>query len=171
MEKILFQFLCLTALIASCTNKNSNAIEMDKVPIVKIDTGIINNIKDSTIKPKVLPDFTPIWDVDTTNYEYEKIVKLRKLDSINLSIENVLKIVNNQMESKCVFDKIRNNTIYIKIPNSESLTQSHGSSGGLMRMKLMVFTFTEIPNIAKVHLEFEEGDHAVLGTYIRKDFK
>jgi hypothetical protein len=165
-----FTFLFVVIIQVGCNNKNSiptENIEVNPKAVVSNDV----QIKDTLIAPKELVDFTPIWESDTTDDNYEKIIRSRSLDSIHLTNENILKILNSQMESKCVFDKIKGNTIFIDIPNSVALTQRHGSSGAQMRMKLIVYTLTELPNIKKVHLNFEEGDHASPGTYSRKDFQ
>src|SRR5215207_6179753 len=72
-----------------------------------------------------------------------------------------------QMEVK----RTGNDTLYIKIPNSEFLTQRMGTSGATEWLATATYNLTELPGIRYVNYEFKEGDHLVPGTYSKADFK
>ena len=67
--------------------------------------------------------------------------------------------------------KQSNDTLYIKIPDAEHLTQRMGSTGPTMYFANAVYNLTEIPGIRYVNFDFNEGDHASPGTYNRESFK
>ncbi len=61
-------------------------------------------------------------------------------------------------------------TVFIVIDNSDYLTQQMGTTGADEYLAKLTFTVTELESINFVNLNFEEGDHAVPGTYERTDF-
>jgi len=69
---------------------------------------------------------------------------------------------------KLEYLKISKDIIYVKIDNSEYLTQQMGTTGADEYMIAATFTLTGMPNINNVHFDFEPGDHASPGTYNRK---
>lgn len=62
-------------------------------------------------------------------------------------------------------------TIITRIPDAMQLTQSIGTSGAESYLAEATFSLTEIPSIKAVKIEFEEGDHAMPGTFTRASFK
>lgn len=60
--------------------------------------------------------------------------------------------------------------MFIRIPDSEYLTQRMGSTGAYEYMIAVTFTFTELEEIEFVNFDFELGDHAKPGTYTRQQF-
>lgn len=67
--------------------------------------------------------------------------------------------------------KQSNDTLFVKIPDAEHLTQRMGSTGPTMYFANAVYNFTEIPGIKYVNFDFDEGDHASPATYSRESFK
>jgi hypothetical protein len=61
-------------------------------------------------------------------------------------------------------------TVFLFIDNSNYLTQQMGTTGADEYLAKLTFTVTELESINFVNLNFEEGDHAVPGTYQRTDF-
>jgi hypothetical protein len=66
---------------------------------------------------------------------------------------------------------VKDHTASVEIINAEYVTQRMGSSGAQAYLASITFTLTENPQIKKVNFIFEEGDHAMPGTYSREDFK
>lgn len=67
--------------------------------------------------------------------------------------------------------KQEGNTLYLEIADPTFLTQQMGSSGAKTYLVEVTYAFTEISGIEQVNIVFEEGDHAVPGTYNRNSFK
>jgi len=68
-------------------------------------------------------------------------------------------------------EQVSNDTVYIRIIDARHLTQRMGSSGALMYLLEATYAYTELPGIRAVHFSFEEGDHAIPGTYTRARFQ
>jgi hypothetical protein len=66
--------------------------------------------------------------------------------------------------------KVNFDTAFIVIDNSNYLTQQMGTTGADEYLAKLTFSLTELESINFVNLNFEEGDHAVPGTYERTDF-
>ena len=79
----------------------------------------------------------------------------------------------NSNNSKVVIEWQRrsNDTAYLKIADATVLTQQMGTTGAMMYLAFVVYNVTELPGIRFVTLAFDEGDHAVPGTYTRESFK
>ena len=71
---------------------------------------------------------------------------------------------------KLKYTKTSNDTLYIKIPDANYLTQQMGSTGPTMYFAGAVYNLTEIPGIKYVNFDFEEGDHAMPGVLHRESF-
>ena len=90
----------------------------------------------------------------------------------SLTASSVIKFLNMQNPSvQLVFVKQSSDTLYIKIPAATFLTQQMGSTGATMYLANAVYNLTEIPGIAKINFDFEEGDHASPGTLTRESFR
>lgn len=70
-----------------------------------------------------------------------------------------------------LYVKTSNDTLYVRVPNSDYLTRQMGTLGAHAYMATATYTLTEAEGIHHVHFDFEEGDHAAPGTYNRKSFK
>ena len=67
--------------------------------------------------------------------------------------------------------KLSADTIFVRIKDSEHLTQRMGTAGAKGFISVATFTLTELKGIRYVNFDFIEGDHAVPGTYSRAKFK
>jgi len=102
-------------------------------------------------------------------------LEMKKVESMgpdSLSPAAVITYLNSTDSTiKLVLVKTSGDTVYLKRPDAEHLTQQMGSTGSTLYMAQVVYNLTEIPGIKYVNLDFEEGDHASPGTYTRENFK
>ncbi len=61
--------------------------------------------------------------------------------------------------------------VLVGVSDDQQLTGAMGSDGALSYMNAVTFTLGSIPGVSKVEFKFEEGDHAVPGTYSRSFIK
>ena len=147
-------FIILLAVITLASCKNSG----DK-NVVEVDTAAASNIYS--------------WEADlsdSTGGLQMKKVATGGPDS--LEVHAVIRFLNNsnpQIQLQLV--KTSNDTIYVKIPDANYLTQQMGSSGPSFFFAETVYNLTEIPGFKYVNFDFEEGDHAAPGTLNRDSFK
>lgn len=114
-----------------------------------------------------------IWGFQTDSLSYDLIpVKLRQFHSDTLTPESIENIVNTTYPKVQVkYMHISNDTIFIKIPDSEVLTQQMGTLGAEAFMISATFSFTELTGIKYVSYDFEYGDHANPGVYDRSKWQ
>jgi hypothetical protein len=102
-------------------------------------------------------------------------LEMKKVEAVgpdSLSPAAVVSYLNSTDSTvRLVLIKTSGDTVYLKIPDAEHLTQQMGSTGSTLYMAQVVYNLTEIPGIKYVNLDFEEGDHASPGTYTRENFK
>src|SRR5690606_17085690 len=114
-------------------------------------------------------DVTPIWEYD---YNTELAVRNRMPATEDLSAANLITLLNHHhKEVSLSFVKVSSDTIFVRVDDATVLTQQMGSAGAAEFMAIVTYTLTELPGIAKVHFEFEPGDHATPGTYDRDFFE
>lgn len=147
--------------------------------------GVISFLK---IHKSVLPDNDRIWHVEIDPFTgREALVRGGKIDAIRNDAKKLVAALNgtdkdpgtfrtpNDREPndppKVKLTKIEKDIAIVEIINDEYLTQRMGSSGAQEYLASVTFTLTENPRIKKVNFIFQEGDHAMPGTYTRKDFK
>jgi alpha-N-acetylglucosamine transferase len=118
---------------------------------------------------EIKDDNVSIWIYD---YMADTIIQLRKLKRDTLTSAKLIHLINAKYRDKVKLDyvKITNDTIYVKIDNSDYLTQQMGTTGADEYMISSTFTLTEMANIKYVNFEFELGEHASPGTYGRKHY-
>ncbi|MBK1439767.1 hypothetical protein JHJ32_07215 [Parapedobacter sp. ISTM3] len=93
-------------------------------------------------------------------------------DGSPLTIEALTQaLITNYPEITIVVRNVSNDTLYLQIPDAQYLTQQMGSSGSQMYLLEATYAYTELPGINAVNFGFEEGDHAIPGTYTRKHFE
>jgi hypothetical protein len=143
--------ICLSLLIISCGNNKTGQ------PIVENDTA--------------LDIYT--WEADyndsTGHLEMEKVLT-GKLDT--LSAPAIISYLNNDNPHiKLDYLKTSGDTVYVEIKEADYLTQQMGSSGPMYYMSEVIYNLTELPGIHYVNFKFEEGDHAIPGTFNRDSFK
>lgn len=106
-----------------------------------------------------------------------QMLKLRPISKDSLNPKSIISFLNetnlgNKTSHKIHLDliKISNDTIYLKINDSFFLTESIGTTGAMLYLAGVTYNLTELKKIKYVNLDFEEGDHAVPGTYSRNSF-
>lgn len=120
--------------------------------------------------------------LNKTVYSWESVIddstgrlKMNKKENIgpdSLTSSSVISFLNRTNPNiQLQFLRQSNDTLYIKIPDAEHLTQRMGSTGPTMYFANVVYNLTEIPGVQYVNFDFEEGDHAAPGTYNRESFK
>lgn len=120
--------------------------------------------------------------VTKTVYSWESFIddstgrlKMNRRDSIgpdSLTSNSVIDFLNKTNPNiQLQLLRQSNDTLYIKIPDAEHLTQRMGSTGPTMYFANAVYNLTEIPGVKFVNFDFAEGDHASPGTYNRESFK
>ncbi len=107
----------------------------------------------------------PMWDFDC-----DSILRLQNVNADTLTYSKLIKGINDKYLDKVYleFVKISYDTIFVKIKNSDYLTQQMGTCGADQYMISTTFTLTELNDLKYVNFDFEYGDHASPGTYSRK---
>lgn len=102
----------------------------------------------------------------------DTIIKIRSVTTESLNPKQLINLLNSKYSPSVTleFDKLSNDTVYVKIPNSTILTQQMGSHGAYDYMITCTFTLTELNGIEFVNFNFESGDHAGPGVYSRQYF-
>ncbi|SEL62004.1 hypothetical protein [Parapedobacter koreensis] len=93
-------------------------------------------------------------------------------DASLLTIEALTQaLITNYPEITITANNVSNDTLYLQVADAQYLTQQMGSSGAQMYLLEATYAYTELPNINAVNFSFEEGDHAMPGTYTRTYFE
>jgi len=133
-----------------------------------------NTDEDTLLTEEELSPFDKlIWisDYDTIKGEFF-LKKQRIINADTLTAENLIKDVNAGWENvKIVFNKIAHDTLYVRIPNSDFLTQQMGNAGAESYIATTTYNLTELKGITFIHYDFTGGDHLSPGTFSRKDFE
>jgi len=107
---------------------------------------------------------------DSTGKFEMKKTEATNLDS--LSVNSIVDYINaSDTNIRMEVGKTSGDTVYIKIPVADVLTQQRGTSGAALYLSRVVYNLTELPGIHFVNFNFKEGDHASPGTYGRDSFK
>jgi hypothetical protein len=134
------------------------------------------------------PDNDYIWHVEVVSpAKTEALVRGRKIDAIRNDEKKLVAALNGTSTDPEKFRTkagrepdappkvkllyVKKNIASVEVINAEYLTQRMGSSGAQAYIASVTFTLTENPQIKRVNFIFEEGDHAMPGTYSRQDFK
>ena len=114
-----------------------------------------------------------LWTVEyEDNTKSEKLKKPEDIKIGSLSATDLINTLNeNFADVQLKLEKISNDTIFVKIPESEKLTQQLGSTGAYNYMAATVYNLTELNHIKYVKFDFQGGDHAGPGVFTREDFK
>lgn len=124
--------------------------------------------QDSTVE-RTIYSWEPVLNDSTGRLEMKKRENIGPDSLSNDAVIAYLNRTNPNIQLQLL--KQSNDTLYIKIPDAEHLTQRMGSTGPTMYFANAVYNLTEIPGIRFVNFDFEEGDHASPGTYNRESFK
>lgn len=132
---------------------------------VKGGDGIETNIAIAPLDSlEVLP-----WVYDA---EGDSMVFSMDMDSAQLSVTAIIHLLNQKYDGLIQLDFLKqsHDTVFVAIPDAQNLTQSMGTTGAFGYLSEVTYSLTEVPGVAAVNLQFEEGDHASPGVYTRKDF-
>ena len=150
--KKLFYLAAATFLIASCGNNKSDDETNEDVEITEQTFVWQSNMDDSTGKLKMSKD--------------------KPIGNDSLTTETIIAYLNSaNPQVQLEFIKTSNDTIYLRIPSANYLTQQMGSTGPMMYFAAAVYNLTELPGITHVNFDFEEGDHASPSVLNRESFK
>jgi hypothetical protein len=107
-----------------------------------------------------------LWIYD---YNADIPLKNREVEEMHITHEEWIDFLNAQNENVYMeFFKHSGDTLFIKIVESTFLTQQMGTAGADAYLSVATYTLTESKNVNYVHFDFEEGDHAIPGTYSRQ---
>lgn len=161
--KIILVVLVVIFLTACGNHENSKIdVKVEKEKIYPIDSASLVENEKVEIDDKI-----SIWIYDCM---VDTIIQVRMVDKDTLISEKLISIINSKYQDEVILDfvNISKDTIFVKIDNSEYLTQQMGTAGADEYMISATFTLTELPKIKFVNFDFEYGDHASPGTYNRK---
>ncbi|UEG49676.1 hypothetical protein LK994_13625 [Ferruginibacter lapsinanis] len=129
----------------------------------------IDSLNNSTDSINIDNSSQAIWKMDFDSVlKKDTMIKLREVNSDTLTPQKLISILNNTWPDIHIdFIKTAHDTIFIKIPDSNVLTQQMGTSGSNSYVSTAIYTLTELKGIRYVNFDFIEGDHAVPGTYGR----
>jgi hypothetical protein len=114
--------------------------------------------------------WTPSMDDSTMEL---KMVENTPIPDDSLNLSYIIHFLNERFSyggqplMTIEFVKQSNDTVFIRIPNADYLTQQSGSTGAEEHLGTIVYNLTEVPGIHIVHADFEAGDHAQPGFYKR----
>ena len=161
--------LCTIIFFSFSCNSSSNETEeiiTEEVIDSSREAGTEEPVLTVTNKPS-------LWTI-----EYEsnsKSDKLKKPEDIKIGSLSAVDLINTLNETyadvQLKYEKISNDTIFVKIPDSQILTQQMGSTGAYNYMAVTVFNLTELSQIKFVKFDFQGGDHATPGVFTREDYK
>lgn len=165
--KITTAVICMSFIFA-CNSNNNEEIKTPPEREV-IDTVSNDNSVDST---RTIINRSMIWTVEQ---ESPKKDKLKAPDSTQIntfSSSQLIDLLNqNYPDIHLDFVKISNDTMYVKIPDSNTLANGLGDTGAENYLASATFTLTELKNIKFVNINMKAGNHAEPGVYSRDNFK
>jgi hypothetical protein len=144
-----------------------------------------NNENAEVITKDTVFDYADSSNMDSVLYAKSKSLLWHADDSNNLKLhqpvvagidtmspQHIIQLINNNYDSIHVdYVKTSHDTVYVRIPNSEMLTENIGSTGAEMFMAATTYSLTELKGIHFVNYDFKEGEHASPGVYDRDYFK
>ena len=171
MNKKLLTIFSVCLIFFACNSSEDKTVEsaQETTEETSVDTITANTNSDSvlTITSKPL-----IWSVDEQGNENERMIKPQNVRLDTLSSLNLVELINkNYPEIHLDLLKVSHDTMYVKIPESDKLTQQMGSTGAQNYMASATYTLTEFKNVKYVNFNMKEGDHAGPGVFSRQDFK
>ena len=171
MNRIII-ILIIGVLIACSTETNNNRIDdIHSTTNIRTDTIISADIEKQITYDHINIDSVPYWYIKyDTITKKDLIVKGLLIDKTFKEPNEIINILNAGQDTKIIFDKISNDTIYIELTDAHFVSEQSGSTGAWWFMAETTFTLTEIENINFVNFEFEEGSHAKPGVYNKEIF-
>ncbi len=168
MTSKIFIAFAITLVLISC-HSESNTRD-DATEIITEDTFFESASTPARDTNLYVKNQSLLWHVDDTKGFKLKKPEVEGID--NMPAINVIQLINNNFDSIHLdYIKTSHDTIYIRIPRSEMLTERRGSTGAESFMASATFSLTELKGIHYVNFDFVEGDHAAPGVYSRNNFK
>ena len=166
--KLLF-ILIIVAFFSACNSNNDDTV---KTPPEEEVTDTVTTIESNADSMRTIVNRSMIWTVQPQGTNKDK---LKAPDSVQLKSYSYSKLIDllnqNYPDIQMNFDKISHDTIFVKIPESQRLTNQIGDTGAENFLASVTYTLTEMPNIHFVNILMKAGDHAEPGVYSRDDFK
>jgi hypothetical protein len=147
--------LCLVALVVACNNEASNE----------------NKAAADAEPPQqwFVTDTVIVWDCSAEAREKKKIFAPK--DSVTVPQAFVNGVNKTYSEIKMQFDRISNDTLYIKIPEATWLTDRAGNSGAEQYLSFAALNLLETKGVNYVYFDFTPGVHARPAAWNTRDFK
>lgn len=165
------KFVCTAITICFFVACNSNEDKKaETAPSQKEEVDTLTSHSEDTVRTII--NRSMIWSVQPQKGEKEKLTapENAKLDTFS-SVSLIGMINENFPDIHLDFVKTSHDTIYVKIPNSNRLTNELGNTGADNYLASATYTLTELKNIKYVNIDMKPGDHAEPGVYSRDDFK
>ncbi len=160
MKYCLFLVMCIFVL-GSCNNRQAEKVEQTDTVAVSIKPDTANVITDSHY----------FWSAELDPKQGLVMKRTNPVSTDSLNVQNMIQFLNMQYPEIILdFEKVTNDSIFVKIKKSNYLTRQMGSSGAEAYMAEATYNLTEIKGINCVSFQFKEGDHASPGVYTRTDF-
>jgi len=164
IKLLISTFICCVTF--SCHSNDQEKTTNGDIPDSTASAGI------SADSMKTITNQAMIWTVDDENPEKEQLKKPVNTIPDSFSTAHVIQLINEtfpgiQME----LIKVSNDTVYVKIPDDQRLSQEIGDTGAENYFASATFTLTDMKNIKYVNFALEPGDHAEPGVFSREDFK
>ncbi len=100
------------------------------------------------------------------------MIKTKEVKEEDLNVANVTESLNRKYPDIFLSDPTqKNDTVFVKIKDSDYLTQGLGTMGAEIYLAESTYSFTQIPGVGYVTYDFKLGDHASPGTFTRENFK
>lgn len=110
-----------------------------------------------------------VWDCTAEDHSRKKIFAPR--DSVAVPQAFINGINKTYAEVKLSFDHMSNDTLFVKIPNAEWLTNRAGNAGAEQYLTFAALNLLETKGINHVDFIFESGAHARAATWTDIEFK
>lgn len=149
----------------------------EKIPKPEVKVESIQTEKENE-KKEILVTFDHI-KIDSVTYWYadyddktktEIIIKGLLVDKTLRDSKKIISELNTGQNTKIVYIKESNDTLYVKLTNEYSLTEQSGTTGAWWYLAGVTFTLTETEDINFINYDFEEGSHLSPGIYNRDKF-
>lgn len=167
MEKLkkVAGFLAICLALFACNSQESETQEIIEEP--EVDS--LQLAREDSLA--LASDAAHFWEIRDDGSGGLNMRKVRVIPQDSLNYDAVIGMINSHYpEVKVEADRLSNDTLYLRIPNSRYLTQQMGSTGPEMYLKELTYNLTELRNIHYIHVQFPEGDHAQPGVYSRAGF-
>lgn len=169
MKQISIFLLAVVFFMSAC---NSNQDDTVKTPEPLEVTDSVTTIVNNPDSMRTIINRSMIWTVQPEGANKDKLKAPDSAQIKNYSYSQLIDLLNsNYPDIQMDFEKISHDTIYIKIPDSQRLTNGIGDTGAENFLASATYTLTEMPNIHFVNIKMKSGDHAEAGVYSRDDFK